>query len=115
MDSAEETTNPAPTPARPDPHDRIDDVHRRIDSLEDKLRHVWKSVEGLIERGARFVHGAAAAVAHATPAPISSAAHAVEDAAEMVEELLACPDHPDAKQTPNGCTAEGCTFSPPAR
>jgi hypothetical protein len=23
-----------------------------------------------------------------------------------------CPEHPKAPQTPNGCTAEGCTFAP---
>lgn len=32
-----------------------------------------------------------------------------------VLEGVECPDHPDAGVTANGCTAKGCTYSPPVQ
>jgi len=84
--------------------DDVDALHKRLDQVEEFFKHLVEKVESMIGVAAP----AAAAVA-AVVAPSSTAARVLETIADAVP----CPDHPEAPQTANGCTAAGCTFSPP--
>lgn len=93
-------TDTTPTEEPPDP---IGAIHKRLAQLEEFVKHLVDKVEALFSVAAP----AAAAVAEAV-APTSAAARVLE----MIADAVPCPDHPKAPQTANGCTAEGCTFSP---
>lgn len=73
----------------------------RVVSLEEKIAAL---VERTVARGAAVVEQ----VATVAPAPVA----AVERVVQAVVGA-ACPDHPDAVQSVNGCTAAGCAYLSP--
>lgn len=133
MSDASETTNVIPPtkvaeaaePARGGDelaHERINHLSHRVGIVERMLQRAHeliaelrKTVVAKVDHAAEAVAGAAGAVAAVAPPPVAQVAGAVEKIAGAVADLIPCPEHPDAPQTPNGCTAAGCTFSPPAR
>ena len=105
-DAPQATTTAPPTPpelpSRPQtapPEDlllRIEQaIHTRIDELAARLCTVEEKIAAAV-----------AGVAADAEAPLARLARAVKAVAE-------CPDHPDAVQSPNGCTEPGCSYLSP--
>jgi hypothetical protein len=84
---------------------RIEKAEARLHELEDKIGRF------LSEDWPRLGRALQAKVGTLEDPPEPKVKKEPLAALEGVE----CPNHPDADVTANGCTAKGCTYSPPAQ
>lgn len=113
------TSDPPAPPATP--YATCDDIlsalHGRFDKLESGLGSTFRDVVSYVQRAIGEVGvallGEIAKLAGRNPSPAPTAAVATPSQLTLgATGGGACPTHPEATVTANGCTATGCTWAP---
>lgn len=91
--------------------DILEDLLQRIEKAEARLAVLEGEFQDLKDGWSRFGRALEAKIGSLSEPPEPKAKKEPLPVLEGVE----CPDHPDAGVTANGCTAKGCTYSPPVQ